>query len=131
MKRILFIASVVAGLFAGMTANAQKDARTREYITPVRVVWTNSTDLISNPDALLQEGNGQADFMQRTFCDMKSTRKVHPAIILDFGKELHGGLQIVTGMGSDHNVRVRVREKQYPAAVFLEVLLAEPEAFFP
>ena len=109
MKRILFIASVVAGLFAGMTANAQKDARTREYITPVRVVWTNSTDMISNPDALLQEGNGQADFMQRTFCDMKSTRKVHPAIILDFGKELHGGLQIVTGMGSDHNVRVRVR----------------------
>lgn len=109
MKRILFIASVVAGLFAGMTANAQKDARTREYITPVRVVWTNSTDLISNPDALLQEGNGQADFMQRTFCDMKSTRKVHPAIILDFGKELHGGLQIVTGMGSDHNIRVRVR----------------------
>lgn len=109
MKRILFIASVVAGLFAGMTANAQKDARTREYITPVRVVWTNSTDLISNPDALLQEGNGQADFMERTFCDMKSTRKVHPAIILDFGKELHGGLQIVTGMGSDHNVRVRVR----------------------
>ena len=84
MKRILFIASVVAGLFAGMTANAQKDARTREYITPVRVVWTNSTDLISNPDALLQEGNGQADFMERTFCDMKSTRKVHPAIILDF-----------------------------------------------
>ena len=109
MKRILFIASVVAGLFAGMTANAQKDARTREYITPVRVVWTNSTDMISNPDALLQEGNGQADFMERTFCDMKSTRKVHPAIILDFGKELHGGLQIVTGMGSDHNVRVRVR----------------------
>lgn len=109
MKRILFIASVVAGLFAGITANAQKDARTREYITPVRVVWTNSTDLISNPDALLQEGNGQADFMERTFCDMKSTRKVHPAIILDFGKELHGGLQIVTGMGSDHNVRVRVR----------------------
>lgn len=109
MKRILFIASVVAGLFAGMTANAQKDARTREYITPVRVVWTNSTDLISNPDALLQEGNGQADFMERTFCDMKSTRKVHPAIILDFGRELHGGLQIVTGMGSDHDVRIRVR----------------------
>lgn len=109
MKRILFIASVVAGLFAGMTANAQKDARTREYITPVRVVWTNSTDLISNADALLKEGNGQADFMERVHCDMKSTRKVHPAIILDFGRELHGGLQIVTGMGSDHDVRIRVR----------------------
>ena len=107
MKRILFITSVAAGLFAGMTANAQKDARVREYITPVRVVWTQNE--VSNADALLKEGNGQADFMQRVNCDMTSTRKVHPAIILDFGKELHGGLQIVTGMGSDRDVRVRVR----------------------
>ena len=109
MKRILFIASVVAGLFAGMTANAQKDARTREYITPVRVVWTQNPELISNADALLKEGNGQADFMERVHCDMKSTRSKHPAILLDFGKELHGGLQIVTGMGSEHDARIRVR----------------------
>ena len=109
MKRILFITSVVAGLFAGITANAQKDARTREYITPVRVVWTQNPELISNADALLKEGNGQADFMERVHCDMKSTRSKHPAILLDFGKELHGGLQIVTGMGSEHDARIRVR----------------------
>lgn len=107
MKKLLFVFTVFAGLFACMTANAQKDARTREYVTPVRVVWTQGE--ISNADALLNEGNGQADFMQRVHCDMKSTRKAHPAIILDFGRELHGGLQIVTGMGSDHNVHVRVR----------------------
>ena len=109
MKRILFLASVVAGLFAGTAAYAQKDARTREYITPVRVVWTQNAELISNPEALLQEGNSQADFMERVFCDMKSTRSKHPAIVLDFGRELHGGLQIVTGMGSNKNARVRVR----------------------
>ena len=107
MKKILFVTTVFAGLFACMTSSAQKDARTREYVTPVRVVWTQGE--ISNADALLNEGNGQADFMQRVHCDMKSTRKAHPAIILDFGRELHGGLQIVTGMGSDHNVHVRVR----------------------
>lgn len=107
MKKILFVTTVLAGLFACMTSSAQKDARTREYVTPVRVVWTQGE--ISNADALLNEGNGQADFMQRVHCDMKSTRKAHPAIILDFGRELHGGLQIVTGMGSDHNVHVRVR----------------------
>ena len=109
MKRLLFIISVVAGLFACVTANAQKDARTREYITPVRVVWTQNPELISNADALLKEGNGQADFMERVHCDMKSTRSKHPAILLDFGKELHGGLQIVTGMGSEHDARIRVR----------------------
>ena len=92
-----------------MTAGAQKDARTREYVTPVRVVWTQNADLISNADALLKEGNGQADFMERVHCDMKSTRSKHPAILLDFGRELHGGLQIVTGMGSEHDARIRVR----------------------
>ena len=90
MKKILFVTTVFVGLFSCMTASAQKDARTREYITPVRVVWTQGE--ISNADALLNEGNGQADFMQRVHCDMKSTRKAHPAIILDFGRELHGGL---------------------------------------
>ena len=109
MKRLLFIISVVAGLFACVTVNAQKDSRTREYITPVRVVWTQNADMISNVDALLKEGNGQADFMERVHCDMKSTRSKHPAILLDFGRELHGGLQIVTGMGSEHDARIRVR----------------------
>ncbi len=109
MKRFIYLTAVVAAMLASVTAKAQKDDRVREYITPVRVVWTSSTESVSNPEALLQEGNGQADFMERTFCDMKSTRKVHPAIILDFGKELHGGLQIVTGMGSSKDVRVRVR----------------------
>ena len=109
MKRILFFATVLAGIMLCMTAGAQKDARTREYVTPVRVVWTQNADLISNADALLKEGNGQADFMERVHCDMKSTRSKHPAILLDFGRELHGGLQIVTGMGSEHDARIRVR----------------------
>lgn len=109
MKRILFFATVLAGIMFCMTAGAQKDARTREYVTPVRVVWTQNADMISNVDALLKEGNGQADFMERVHCDMKSTRSKHPAILLDFGRELHGGLQIVTGMGSEHDARIRVR----------------------
>ena len=109
MKRILFFATVLAGIMLCMTAGAQKDARTREYVTPVRVVWTQNADMISNVDALLKEGNGQADFMERVHCDMKSTRSKHPAILLDFGRELHGGLQIVTGMGSEHDARIRVR----------------------
>ena len=72
MKKILFVTTVFAGLFSCMTASAQKDARTREYVTPVRVVWTQGE--ISNADALLNEGNGQADFMERVHCDMISKR---------------------------------------------------------
>lgn len=41
---------------------------------------------------------------------MKSTQGEHPSILLDFGRELHGGLQIVTGRPSSHDpVRLRIR----------------------
>jgi hypothetical protein len=58
----------------------------------------------------LREGNGQADLTNSHICVMKSTAKEHPAVLLDFGKELQGGLQIVTGMPASHDpVRIRVR----------------------
>ena len=110
MKRFFYLATILASLLiCGVSGAQTKDARVREYITPVRVVWTQNAELISNPEALLNEGNGQADFMDRVNCDMKSTKRQHPAIILDFGRELHGGLQIVTGIGSDREINVRVR----------------------
>ena len=43
-------------------------------------------------------------------CVLKSTLTEHPALLLDFGKELQGGLQLVTGMPPSHDpVSVRVR----------------------
>ncbi len=86
------------------------DTRTREYLSPVKIVWKQNAELISNADYLLREGNGQADLTNSHICVMKSTAKEHPALLLDFGKELQGGLQIVTGMPASHEpVRIRVR----------------------
>ena len=83
---------------------------TREYISPTRIVWSEHSDNISNIDYLLREGNGQADLTNSHICVVKSTSTEHPAILLDFGRELHGGLQIVTGMPADHSpVRLRIR----------------------
>ena len=87
------------------------DTRTREYLSPVKIVWTQNAELISNVDYLLREGNGQADLTNSHICVMKSTAKEHPAVLLDFGKELQGGLQIVTGMPASHDpVRIRVKK---------------------
>ena len=89
---------------------SKHDTRTREYLSPVKIVWTQNAELISNVDYLLREGNGQADLTNSHICVMKSTAKEHPAVLLDFGKELQGGLQIVTGMPASHDpVRIRVR----------------------
>jgi hypothetical protein len=104
------LASLAVTWAACFTLHARKDERVREYISPERIVWTQEAERISHPEYLLREGNGQADLTNSHICVMKSSDTAHPAILLDFGKELQGGLQIVTGMPGDHSpVRIRVR----------------------
>ncbi len=102
--------------------NRQLDTRVREYLSPVKILWTQNAELISNVDYLLRKGNGQADLTNSHICVMKSSANEHPAILLDFGKELHGGLQIVTGMPSSHEpVRIRVRFGESASEAMCEI----------
>ena len=102
---ILFIGIGSFTLFA-----QQRDHRTREYIAPVRIVWQQNSSRITGANYLLVPGNGQSDLANNRLCVLKSTPTEHPALLLDFGKELQGGLQLVTGMPSSHDpVSVRVR----------------------
>ncbi len=102
---------ILISLFLTVSLSAQqRDSRVREYLPPVRIVWQQESGLIRGADHLLLSGNGQSDLAKRTICKMTSTDKQHPAILLDFGKELQGGLQIVTGMPASHEpVAIRVR----------------------
>lgn len=110
--RFALMLCLLLGICTTLSAQ-QRDPRTREYITPTRIVWTDGESLISHPEYLLREGVGQADLTNSHICVMRSTADSHPAILLDFGRELHGALQIVTGMPGDHtpiNVRIRFGE---------------------
>lgn len=102
---------ILISLFFAVSLSAQqRDSRVREYLPPVRIVWQQESGLIRGADHLLLPGNGQSDLANRTICKMTSTDKQHPAILLDFGKELQGGLQIVTGMPASHEpIAIRVR----------------------
>lgn len=84
-----------------------RDMLVRDYITPQRIVWTETDSLISDPEALLVEGDGQASLAKVRLCRIEN--KTRSSIILDFGKELHGGIQIFTGTGSQISTRLRVR----------------------
>ena len=102
---ILFIGIGSFTLFA-----QERDHRTREYIAPVRIVWQQDSSQITGANHLLVPGNGQSDLANNRLCVLKSTPTEHPALLLDFGKELQGGLQLVTGMPPSHDpVSVRVR----------------------
>ncbi|MBR5864104.1 MAG: alpha-L-rhamnosidase [Alistipes sp.] len=111
MKSLFRIIILSLAVMSAVAVEAQqRDPRVRKYITPTRIVWMGDESQITHPEYLLREGVGQADLTNSHICVMRSTKTAHPAILLDFGRELHGALQIVTGMPGDHTpVRVRVR----------------------
>ncbi len=79
-----------------------KDTRVREYITATRIIWKSNEGAIKNVEALLMPANGQADLVGNNLCEVKGGTP-NPAFILDFGKEIHGGVQLVTGMFEGKN----------------------------
>lgn len=87
------------------------DVLTRKYLTPIKILWKsdNSNKQIINAEKLLKTGNGQADLVGSNLCLIRGGDKVNSAILLDFGKEIHGGIEIVTGMFAEQlPIKVRV-----------------------
>jgi len=95
--------------YEGKTFN---DSRVRTYLTPQRIVWKNDGNglLIKDSDILLKKGTGQSTLGGTPKCIMRSTDTDRPAMVLDFGKEIQGGLQVVTDGGGQHSlIRLHVR----------------------
>lgn len=69
----------------------------REYLSPERILWTSGEEVV-NAERFLEPGTGQADLVGANLCTMTGSKENPPSVILDFGKELHGGIEIVTGM---------------------------------
>ncbi len=95
------------------TGKVFHDSRVRSYLTPQRIVWKCDGDgrLITNSEGLLAKGNnGQSELTDKEVCTMRSTDDERPAILLDFGKEIQGGIQFVTtAAGKQTPVKIRVR----------------------
>jgi hypothetical protein len=88
-----------------------KDSRVRTYLAPQRIVWKydGNGPLIRNIEQLLGAGNnGQTELTDKQVCVLRSTENEFPSILLDFGKEIQGGLQIVTSAGG-RPAKLRVR----------------------
>ena len=96
----------------GSSTIAEKDARVRQYLTATRIVWQSDRSGKSIVDAqnLLLPGTGQADLVHKNFCKMISKDGDKPGLVLDFGKEIQGGIQLVTDQPSDQRpIKVRLR----------------------
>ena len=121
--RALLIAGVGGMMtLASAAANEAVDVRTRTWVWPTRVVWsTNATDaalLVGKRYGQVPEGR----FLAGSGCllNRKSTNET-TAVLLDFGRELHGGLQIGSGGRSGKGTKVRVRFGESVAEAMAEL----------
>ena len=90
-------------------ATAQIDPLTRAYLMPQRIVWTSSDSLVTHPEVLMEKGSGQAYFGRQNVCKIINKGDVVSGLILDFGKEVHGGVRIITSQSNRVTRKVRLR----------------------
>jgi alpha-L-rhamnosidase len=88
----------------------KRDPRVRDYINPVRVVWTTESIArasVEYAEGLLQDRDGQASLNAVSPCVLRTGG----GILLDFGKELHGGVEIACWYmgGNERTAKLRIR----------------------
>ena len=91
---------------AAYSATAHRDPRTREFVDPVRIVATShgleGADILSAPKfGQVPEGR----FLVGSGVVLSNDEW----LVLDFGRELHGSLQIGSGAKGGRGAKVRVR----------------------
>ena len=86
-------------------ADVVVDPRVRTFVNPTRIV---DAEKVARPETLLRERFGQVSEGRFT---VGSAAVIQPGgrLVLDYGRELHGGLQLGCGPQSGHAARVRVR----------------------
>ena len=86
-------------------------SRTVAYLPPTRIMWQETTGdaSIEGLEKLLSPGIGQAELVAGKECRIRNGAQGKASFLLDFGKELQGGVQLVTGFSSKKETRIRVR----------------------
>jgi alpha-L-rhamnosidase len=97
----------------GMSDRTTPDKRRRRYIAPQRLVWqTQGAAAPQDAPALLRNACDQATMWANPGCRLAFNEE--PAgLLLDFGAELHGGVQIIAGISPrkrPHRLRIRFGE---------------------
>ena len=91
---------------AGLAACETKDSRVRTFVAPVRIVAASQG--LGGTEALCGPRFGQVS--EGAFCvGSGPVLKEGEWIVVDFGRELHGSLQIGCGAKGGRGVRARVR----------------------
>ena len=85
------------------------DPRRRSFVLPTRIVWqTEGAAAPQNSDFLLTSRTGQAPLEAVNGCTIPPSEQP-VSLLLDFGRELNGGVQIVVGQAGQPITQTRIR----------------------
>lgn len=97
---------------------AEVDERTRLYLTPKRMVWETNTQ---NSASLLEHKSKQISLHGDALCKL-CNQGTNAAILLDFGQEMHGGLEFsVQKITGARQVQLRIRFGESAAEAMSEL----------
>ena len=90
-------------------------ALTQKFLSPTRIVWKSDETgaKVVNAESILKEGIGQADLNQGEYLTLINDDDSRAGLILDFGCEIQGGIEIITTINNQNpvgHVRVRLGE---------------------
>src|SRR5690554_2806441 len=89
-----------------------EDEITRAYLAPANIVWLSDTQNIQvkNSNNLLSRFDGQLTTSGANMSTLRSDNEKLASILLDFGKEIYGGIEIAAGIRENkESVKIRVR----------------------
>ena len=112
-KATLCLVATLCGMIAGtFPAKAQNPRQTQkkesefveEYLTPVRVMKTEG--YVTDSENLMAPYVGQVSTDEPDVTVFKTTKDGKASVLLDFGKEIQGGIQIVRSILDDHSAAI-------------------------
>ncbi len=85
---------------------------TQKFLSPTRIVWKSDETgkQVLNAESILNPGIGQADLNQGKYLTLINDQDLKAGLILDFGCEIQGGIEIVTTINNQNPTgRIRIR----------------------
>ncbi len=95
--------------------SVRSTALTQKFLSPTRIVWISDEagNQVINAESILKQGIGQANLNQGKYLTLINDQDSKAGLILDFGCELQGGIEIITTINNQNpigHVRVRLGE---------------------
>lgn len=98
---------------------------TRKAFSPLRILWVSDETgkYVRNAESILKPGIGQADLNRGEYLTLVNEGDRQAGILLDFGKEIQGGIEIVTTINNPNPAgTIRVRFGESAAEAMSEIM---------